>query len=256
MKHRSSTFMSKRPRPLGRPLNGFSLIELLVVISIVVILIAILLPALGNARSYAKLVQCANQLKQINLGNKLYMSDYDGVFPRHRSYVMITRPDGTTREEFWIDMLRFYIDNDQGYRCPDIETEDYQWAFDENNVGYAYNGWFLGQHPSRNTGIDASFFIWTAGYDLNESEVKQPSKQLVFADGEQNIGGVFSSSLWFPRAVTNNQAVANARHENKAAVAFHDGHVEVFRDPDNTINAPFDSSDKFTEFWDPQQRKY
>ncbi|HSH00708.1 MAG TPA: prepilin-type N-terminal cleavage/methylation domain-containing protein, partial [candidate division Zixibacteria bacterium] len=61
--------------------RAFTLIELLVVISIIALLIAILLPALGAARESAQRTQCASNIRQIGIGYYNWAVDNDGRIP-------------------------------------------------------------------------------------------------------------------------------------------------------------------------------
>ncbi|MCD4831261.1 MAG: type II secretion system GspH family protein [Anaerohalosphaeraceae bacterium] len=65
----------------NRGKGGFTLVELLVVISIIAMLLAILMPSLQQARDQAKRILCASNMKQINLLLQMYAEDYSGKLP-------------------------------------------------------------------------------------------------------------------------------------------------------------------------------
>src|SRR5690242_12026714 len=66
-------------RLFGR--RGFTLIELLVVIGIIMILLAILLPAIRQARIAAKRVVCASRLRQLTAACAMYLGE-NKAYPR------------------------------------------------------------------------------------------------------------------------------------------------------------------------------
>lgn len=64
-----------------RSFNGFTLVELLVVIGIIGVLIGILLPTLGNARERGRTVQCQSNLRQIATALTGYATENRGQYP-------------------------------------------------------------------------------------------------------------------------------------------------------------------------------
>ncbi len=96
---------------IGRPLHGFTLVELLVVITIIGILISLLLPAVQAAREAARRMQCQNNLKQLALAVVNYESQWQ-IFPPSSSWAADASPSdsgqlGNYRANWCILVLPF-----------------------------------------------------------------------------------------------------------------------------------------------------
>jgi prepilin-type N-terminal cleavage/methylation domain-containing protein len=68
-----------------RKSRAFTLVELLVVISIIAILLAVLMPTLRKARNQAKVMLCASNSKQIGLIMTVYQNENNGCVPVMRN---------------------------------------------------------------------------------------------------------------------------------------------------------------------------
>ncbi|MGB0766813.1 MAG: DUF1559 domain-containing protein [Phycisphaeraceae bacterium] len=84
--------------------KAFTLIELLVVISIIALLIAILLPALGAARASARDIQCLSRMRQITIAATAYSADNKQQFPPNN------RQQGSTN--VWFTYIVGYLPNE------------------------------------------------------------------------------------------------------------------------------------------------
>jgi len=87
--------------------NAFTLIELLVVISIIALLVSILLPALNEARSTARRIVCAANLKSMGTGFHTYCNSGKGILPR--DFLVIPLPVSHTI--FTTKTFQSFIDN-------------------------------------------------------------------------------------------------------------------------------------------------
>lgn len=164
-------------RPSGSP--AFTLIELLVVISIISLLIAVLLPALGEARTVTRKVICSSNQRQAFLAISLYANDMDGFYPMvirtfNNSYAAFDENAGTNGTYFHFarpgDPVRTYFTNSDMLLCPDRDQ-------DLNPA----NGY--GQHPT----LKDYHYLSTTNFIIA---------------GSGSYGG--TSRAWYGRQIKNN----------------------------------------------------
>jgi len=98
-----------------RTRKAFTLIELLVVISIIALLIAILLPALGKARYAAQMAQCLSHQHQLAVGAHTHAADNDGAITRFKN---ASDTDGWNQSGWWAWSNIAKTLNWMGYRFP------------------------------------------------------------------------------------------------------------------------------------------
>jgi prepilin-type N-terminal cleavage/methylation domain-containing protein/prepilin-type processing-associated H-X9-DG protein len=94
--------------------KGFTLVELLVVITIIGILIALLLPAVQAAREASRRMQCCNNLKQWGLAMANYESQY-GVYPYGIRYAFDTPETNPNLRHTFVPSLWPFIEQQSLY---------------------------------------------------------------------------------------------------------------------------------------------
>ncbi len=107
---RRSADKSSRKRS-NAPANGFTLVELLVVIAIIGILVGLLLPAVQAAREAARRMSCSNNLKQVALG----MHNYHDAYKKFMYGFKQESADQTHRRETWYHMILPFVEQQAYY---------------------------------------------------------------------------------------------------------------------------------------------
>lgn len=228
-------------RELGSLAPGFTLVELLVTISVLALLAGLLLPSLSRTAARARATDCRNNLKQLQLGWLLYAHDNNDLLP----------PDRATRHEFdmigvkgsWVlgnpkvdhtdahvrdGVLYAQVNSVRVYRCPADRSTVQDSPSMLRTRSYSMDLW-LGAEIDSGTAADE-----VNGADLNlkklsHVEVNESSRIWVFIDEhEQSIDdGAFNigNKAFAPDAPPFWVSLPADRHENGANLSFADGHV-------------------------------
>lgn len=220
--------------------HAFSLIELLVVISVVALLVSLLLPALGSAREAGRRAACLSNQRQIGAAMHAYAVQYRGRYPIAYYWVDAAgQPSATVTANLaaW-DTIQIGSEARPGliwpftadYRvqqCPSFEGNSNTPA--DKYTGYNYNTSYIGRGPNEGTWGGMS----TAPATLES--VRQPAATALVGDGGYNAGAnkfmrapYDLSGLGVIGIHAGGQAF---RHDRRTNVVWADGHGAVVATP-------------------------
>ena len=183
--------MRKSPYP-----NGFTLIEMLVVIAIIGILAGLMFPVFSAAREKAREASCLSNLKQIAMATSMFAQDHDDRLPSASG----SDPDGHPN---WYELLDPYTKNRAILRCPSGTSS-------QPGINYSVN--INVQGMPLNSMDDPTRVVWVG--DAFEDSVTHP------------WGGVASLSFdYMPDPSKTGLWQVEYRHTNGADFAFLDGHA-------------------------------
>lgn len=217
-----------------RPASGFTLIELLVVISIIALLIAILLPALGAARDTARGAACSSNIRQLAIVGVTYQQDNEQFYHLLQTPWGVT--PGSSGHWYWPGMMvnKGYVGALKGFICPSVSdtavsrlTTPDAVANPSNNdlrtISYGYNYRWLGTYLMETpTGMT---FSQSLQRTPRSDDIKKPTDTIVYADCI--VPG--SNPLLPTYRLTGRPEPGNGnldpRHKTAINIAWADGHA-------------------------------
>ena len=168
------------PQQLGA--RAFTLLELLVVIAIIILLAALLLPALSRAKAQGRSVSCKNHLRQIGLSLAMYVADHHRYPPRWGGDIGVFQT--------WADRLEPYAPlkwTNSAWHCPAYVAKNGVIQMDKVrkdflvHSSYAYNA--IGIARSADTTTKLGLGNTRTASLASESELQAPSEMFAVADG-------------------------------------------------------------------------
>lgn len=179
--------------------RGFTLVEILVVICIIIMLAGILFPVVLGVKKRANQAKCLAQMRQLGMAVQMYATDNDEVYPLGGYDELDVKTNKIVRHN-WQDIMlaNNYIRSSEILSCPSAKTNHYLYS-------YGCNRWVMGWMHS--AVVDA---------------VPRPGNTVLMTE---KTG--YDWVAWEPTAKDNNPFYfpLEPRHNNQLNVLFCDGHV-------------------------------
>lgn len=209
--------MAARNAQLRAVNRGFTLVELLVVISIIALLIALLLPALQGARELARSAQCMSNLRQLATATTNYATYWDNrMVPR--------RIDGSG--PLWNQRLtNFFMD-------PGIDYRDLDGIFHcPSQIERSANNWRSGYGVMT---FGVAFLILDTRYGAEEEpaildRLPNPTQTIMFAGQDTRNSPLGSTHV---QNTGSPGSEFRGRHNGADNIVFVDSHVQSRADTD------------------------